>query len=98
MADKLTREEVEHVAKLARIKINEEEMEKYQVELKKILDSVMEVNNVIGYDDEFMIAPWSGDSVLREDEIGDMLEAKEVLENVPRHSGNYIEVPVVIGE
>ena len=27
-----------------------------------------------------------------------MLEPKRVLENAPRHAGNYIEVPVVIGE
>ena len=47
---------------------------------------------------QFLIAPWSDDSTLREDESGEMLEAKEVLLNVPRHSGNYIEVPVVIGE
>lgn len=40
MTDKLTREEVEHVAKLARIRISDSEMEKYQIELKKILDEV----------------------------------------------------------
>ncbi len=98
MTDKLTREEVEHVAKLARIRISDSEMEKYQIELKKILDEVEKINDVVGYDDQFLIAPWSDDSALREDESGEMLEAKEVLLNVPRHSGNYIEVPVVIGE
>ena len=98
MTDKLTREEVEHVAKLARIRVSDSEMEKYQIELKKILDEVEKINDVVGYDDQFLIAPWSDDSALREDESGEMLEAKEVLLNVPRHSGNYIEVPVVIGE
>lgn len=98
MTDKLTREEVEHVAKLARIRISDSEMEKYQIELKKILDEVEKINDVVGYDDQFLIAPWSDDSTLREDESGEMLEAKEVLLNVLRHSGNYIEVPVVIGE
>ena len=43
MTDKLTREEVEHVAKLARIRISDSEMEKYQIELKKILDEVRKV-------------------------------------------------------
>ena len=33
---------------------------------------------------------------LREDEKGKMLNPKEVVENAPRHSGNYIAVPVVI--
>jgi Asp-tRNA(Asn)/Glu-tRNA(Gln) amidotransferase C subunit len=45
-----------------------------------------------------IIAPWSCDARLREDSEKDMLDAKEVLKNVPRHSGNYIEVPVVINE
>ena len=98
MTDKLTREEVEHVAKLARIRISDSEMEKYQIELKKILDELEKINDLFGYDDQILIAPWSDDSTLREDESGEMLEAKEVLLNVPRHSGNYIEVPVVIGE
>ena len=75
MTDKLTREEVEHVAKLARIRISDSEMEKYQIELKKILDEVEKINDVVGYDDHFLIAQWSDDSTLREDESGDMLEA-----------------------
>ena len=45
-----------------------------------------------------LIAPWSNETTPREDEIKEMLDAKEVLKNVPRNSGNYIEVPVVIGE
>ena len=40
MEDKLTKEEVLHVAKLARIDITEEEIEKYQVELKQLLNEV----------------------------------------------------------
>ena len=45
-----------------------------------------------------MIANWHDDTVLRKDEAGEMLNPKEVLKNVPRNSGNYIEVPVVISE
>ena len=98
MENKLTKEEVLHVAKLARIKVSEDEIEKYQVELKKILDEVEKVNDVEGYDDVRMIAPWSCDATLREDKEGEMLDSKEVLKNTPRHNGNYIEVPVVIGD
>ena len=51
MKDKLSREEVLHVAELARIKINEEEIEKYQIELKQLLNEVEKINDVQGYDD-----------------------------------------------
>mgnify|MGYP003558059519 FL=1 len=39
MENKLSREEVLHVAELARIKMSEDEIEKYQVQLKQIIDS-----------------------------------------------------------
>jgi aspartyl-tRNA(Asn)/glutamyl-tRNA(Gln) amidotransferase subunit C len=98
MEEKLTREEVLHVANLARIKLSEADIEKFQVQLKKLLNDVEKINEVEGYDDDFLIAPWSSNTTLREDEAGVMLEPKTVLENAPRHAGNYIEVPVVIGE
>ena len=94
--EKLTREEVLHVAELARIKLSEEEIEKYQVELKKLLNDVEKINEVKGYDDEILISCWEENTKLRKDEKGEMLNPKEVLENVPRHSGNYIAVPGVI--
>lgn len=94
--EKLTREEVLHVAELARIKLSEEEIEKYQDELKKLLNDVEKINEVKGYDDEILISCWEENTKLRKDEKGEMLNPKEVLENVPRHSGNYIAVPVVI--
>ena len=98
MTDRLSKEEVLHVADLARIKLTDKEVEKYQVELKKLLDDVEKINEVEGYDDDILIAPWSENTKLRKDEQEDMLNPKEVLENAPRHSGNYIEVPVVIAE
>ena len=98
MEDKLTKEEVLHVADLAKIKLTEEEIEKYQIQLKKLLNDVEKINEVIGYDDEILIAPWESNTIFRSDEAGTMLEASEVLKNAPRHSGNYISVPVVIAE
>ena len=96
MNDKLTREEVLHVAELAKISLSEEEIKKYQIELKKILNEVEKINDVSGYDDDTLIACWSDNTKLRSDKEGNMLNAKEVLKNAPRHSGNYIEVPLVI--
>lgn len=98
MDNKLSREEVLHVADLARIKVSEEEIEKYQTDLKKILNEVEKINNVVGYDEEILIANWRENTSLRKDEPGEMLSPKDVLRNVPKHSGNYIEVPAVISE
>ena len=96
MEEKLSREELLHVANLARIELTEEEIEKFQVQLKQLLDDVEKINEVKGYDDDILIACWENNAELRKDVPGEMLDPKEVLENAPRKSGNYIAVPVVI--
>lgn len=98
MKEKLSKEEVLHVAHLARISLTEEEIEKYQVELKQLLNDVEKINDVKGYDDDILIACWSEATKLRKDEKGDMLNPKDVIDTSPKHSGNYIEVPVVISD
>ena len=98
MKEKLSKEEVLHVADLARISLTEEEISKYQIELKELLNDVEKINEVKGYDDDILIACWENNTELRKDEVGEMLDPKEVVNNAPRHSGNYIEVPVVISE
>ena len=87
-----------HVAELARIAVSESEIEKYQIQLKQIMDSVDKIKDVEVDNNDFLIANWAKETELREDVSGEMLNPKEVIGNAPRHSGNYIEVPVVIGE
>lgn len=96
MQDKLTKEEVLHVADLARIEISDEELEVYQVKLKELLNQVDKILDITDNDSDFLIAPWNGNTLLRDDVVGEMLNPKEALANAPEKSGNYIEVPVVI--
>ena len=98
MKEKLTKEEVMHVADLARIALTEEEIKKFQVELKKLLDDVEKIGEIEGYDDDILIAPWEEETTLREDKPSDMLDPKKVVENAPTHTGNYISVPLVVGD
>lgn len=98
MEEKLTSEEVLHVAQLAKIKLTDKEIEKYRVQLKQLLNEIEKINDVQSFDEEILIAPWESDTTLRKDIEGTMLNPKEVIGNAPRHSGNYISVPVVIGE
>lgn len=98
MKEKLTKEEVLHVADLARIALTEEEIKKFQVELKKLLDDVEKIGDIAGYDDDILIAPWEEVSTLREDTPKEMLDPKKVVENAPSHTGNYISVPLVVGD
>lgn len=96
MKDKLTEEEILHVAKLARIEITEDELESYQVKLKEILNQIDSVNEIDDDNTDYLIAPWKNNANFREDIVLEMLDTKEALKNTPHKSGSFIEVPVVI--
>ena len=91
----LTKEEVLHVLNLARLEASEEEIEKYQVELKKMIDEIDKIKELDDFDDELMIAPWRHDVTLRENDSLKIEEAN-VLENVPCKKGNFIAVDVEV--
>ena len=96
--DKLTREEVLHVARLARIQVSDEEIEKYQITLKQLLDDVDKIKEMDSLDTKELVTPVDEESSLREDEVGEMIPFSEFKENVPHRVGNFIEVPVMINE
>ena len=95
MENKLTREEVLHVLDLARLEATDEEIEKYQVDLYKMIKEIDKIKELNDFDDEMLIAPWSNDSALRENgeiEIGE----SDILKNVPSKKGNFISVDVEV--
>ena len=55
--DKLSKEEVLHVARLARIKLSDDEIEKFRVQLKVLMDDIDKIRDVNDFDDEFMFTP-----------------------------------------
>lgn len=87
--NELTKEEVLHVAHLARINVSDEDIEKYKVQLKQILNEIERINEVNASDD-ILISPTDNKNVYRED-VG-IDEEVDVLKNAPKKSGNYIEI------
>ena len=89
--DKLTRDEVLHVLNLARLDASDKEIEKYQVELKKMINEIDKIKDMDDFDEDILIAPWVNDTVFREN---DSLEIKnqDILMNVPNKKGNFISV------
>ena len=98
MSDSLTREEVLHVARLARIKLTEEEIEKYSHQLKTLMDDVDKIKEVKLNSEERVITPTEEVTVCRKDVAGEMLDPEEIMINVPESNGNFVEVPVMIDE
>jgi aspartyl-tRNA(Asn)/glutamyl-tRNA(Gln) amidotransferase subunit C len=96
--DKLTKEEVLHVAHLARIKVSEEEIEKYQVELKQLLNDIDKIKDIEIDEKELLVTPVDHKSELRDDYDTSKIEFSEVKKNVPATTGNFVEVPVMVNE
>ncbi len=92
----VTIKEVENIAKLAKLKFSNEETEKLQGDLNKILEYIDELNEVNLDDTEPMENINELVNVTRKDEIIKGLSQEEALKNAPEKTGNYFKVPKVI--
>ena len=95
MQDKLTKEEVLHVLDLARLEASEEEIEKYQIELKKMINEIDKIKELNDFDEDLLIAPWTNDTMFRENDTLE-IENGDILKNVPNKKGNFISVDVEV--
>lgn len=93
--EKLTREEVLHVANLARIEVDEEEIEKYSVSLKQLLNDIDKIKDVESATEEILVTPVHHLASMRNDEDIRNISFEEIKENLPKSVGKFVEVPVV---
>jgi aspartyl-tRNA(Asn)/glutamyl-tRNA(Gln) amidotransferase subunit C len=92
---KLSHEEVEHIAKLARLELTEEEKVRYGGQLSAILDHVAELQKVDTSSIAPMTAVFAGDSHLRADKARPSLATDELLKNAPSHEQAQFRIPPV---
>lgn len=92
----LSREEVEHIAELARLELTSEQVILYQKQLSAILDYFAQLQRL----DTTGIPPTSSvlpaHSVLRPDETRPGLSRQEVLDNAPQATDNQFRVPPIL--
>lgn len=96
MNRKLTRNEVMHVAHLARINVSEEEIEKYQMNLAQMIDEIDKIKDLNDFDEEMIYTPCEENLELENKKV--VVDDENLLNNVPSTKGNFIEVPVMINE
>jgi aspartyl-tRNA(Asn)/glutamyl-tRNA(Gln) amidotransferase subunit C len=91
----LTLEEVEHIARLARLKLTEEEKRKFQEQLSQILDYAARLQGVEteGIPPTASVLPPR--SVLRADEARQGLSRDELLKNAPQVEDDQFQVPAI---
>lgn len=92
----LSREEVEHVAYLARLGLSEEE----KATLQEQLSSILEHMRSLGELDTSQIPPTAQviplRNVMRADEPRPSLSPEQVLANAPDREGDFFRVPPVL--
>lgn len=94
---KISKEEVEHVAKLARLKLSPEEVEKYQKQMGSILAYVDKLNELdVKSVPEMQHAAGSA-NVFRDDEVQacDQDTRDRIIEAFPQKEGDLLEVQAV---
>lgn len=91
----LTLAEVEHIAKLARLTLSEEEKSRYREQLSSILDYVTMLQEL----DTTAISSTSGvqpdECPLRVDEARASMSTSDLLKNAPETKKNQFKVPPV---
>ena len=93
---KVTREELLHIAKLADLKIKDEEIDKYLLNLQDILNfanivnkaPVEDLNETVGSIDKY--------NVFRKDEVVEFEDEESLLQNAKDVEQNMFKIPKVI--
>jgi len=95
---KISREQVEHIAELAKLALTDEELEIYADQLSAILDYVDELSQL----DTSAIPPTASvlplSNVLRPDEARPSLPTEVALANAPDAAENQFRVAAVLDE
>jgi aspartyl-tRNA(Asn)/glutamyl-tRNA(Gln) amidotransferase subunit C len=94
----ITREDVEHVAELARLELTAAEKEQFIAQLNSILTYINQLNELDTTDVEptSHVIPMS--NVFRDDEVYPSLDREQVLLNAPEESHFFFKVPRIIEE
>jgi aspartyl-tRNA(Asn)/glutamyl-tRNA(Gln) amidotransferase subunit C len=91
----LTPQEVDHIAKLARLELTDEQKTRYRGQLEAILDHVARLQEL----DTENVSPTASVSVgqmsLRADESRPSLSKDELLKNAPKQEDDQFKIPPV---
>ena len=94
---KLSREDVLHIARLARLGLSESEIDKMREQLSDILENFEILEQVDTSDIPPTAQSIALQSVMRDDEVAPSLPPDVILANAPRREGDCFRVRAVLG-
>lgn len=93
----LEKEEVLKVAHLARVRLTEEEIERFRHSLKDLINEIDKIKDV-EVEDSFFLSPSDEACALKSDDLIEENSKEDILLNVKSKKGSFIKVPVMVGE
>jgi aspartyl-tRNA(Asn)/glutamyl-tRNA(Gln) amidotransferase subunit C len=94
----ITREEVAHLARLARLELKDEELDHFAGQLDDIIGAVARVSEVADQDVPPTSHPLPLTNVMRADEVRPSLTPEQALSSAPAQEQQRFKVPQILGE
>ena len=98
MSGEISRDEVAHVASLARLRLSDNELDTFTEQLCVVLETAAELNSLDLSDVPPMAQPYPLSNVMRPDVIVLSLDRDEVLAQAPDTEDGRFRVPPALGE
>jgi aspartyl-tRNA(Asn)/glutamyl-tRNA(Gln) amidotransferase subunit C len=94
----VTKNDVEKIAKLAKLKFSEEELENFTPQMNEILNYMDKLNELDTENIEPLSHPVEQTNVFRDDKLKTSVSTEDALKNAPSKDEQYFKVPKVIGD
>lgn len=89
-------EDVEYVARLAQLRLDDDAKKRLVKDLSSILNYIDKLNELDTTDIEPMLHVLDVSNVYREDVVGESLSQEDALRNAPNSDGEYFLVPRIL--
>lgn len=87
---------IEHIAKLARLKINAEDCEQYGQQLTKVLNHFQQITKINTEGVQPLVTPTDIEFYSRADVVSKTFSTEEMVANAPEKAGQLFKVPPVV--
>lgn len=98
MSERISREQVEHVARLAQLGLTDEELGRMETQLSRIQEAIDALRDV----DTSHVGPTAQvialENVMRDDGVTPPMPREAVLANAPQRDEAFVRVPTVLEE
>lgn len=98
MGERIDESQVRHVAKLARLELSDDEVEKFSGQLSAILEYIEKLNELDTESVEPLAHCLAIHNVFREDQAKESLDVDSALANAPEREGQFFKVPKILDD